>query len=187
MKRRLEDSTLDLIFIRKERKFSISLTLSAQKSYLKFPAEEADNVVVSELADIRQCNKLNNNASLLEYGLGIHSSSFDGDNEDATKLLIVIARASLLSTKPKTLTTTGSLSCQQTRPLVDYYPSVYFDPNIYPKIPQLTSLHHIICFNCHLPGYFTKHCPYKIHQYTPNDPSDNSKSSPTNEAQTTPQ
>ena len=59
MKRRLEDSTLDLIFIRKERKFSISLTLSAQKSYLKFPAEEADNFVVSELADIRQCNKLN--------------------------------------------------------------------------------------------------------------------------------
>jgi hypothetical protein len=57
MKRRLEDSTLDLIFIRKERKFSISLTLSAQKSYLKFPAEEADNVVVSELADIRQCNR----------------------------------------------------------------------------------------------------------------------------------
>jgi cobalamin biosynthesis protein CbiD len=79
----------------------------AQKSYLKFPAEEADNVVVSELADIRQCNKLNKNASLLEYGLGIHSSSFGGDNEDATKLLIVIARASLLSTKPKTITTTG--------------------------------------------------------------------------------
>ena len=135
-------------------------------------SEDAEDVVKSEISEIRQRNKLIKIAdrhgwdTVREYTL----HSLTDDNEDGTKLRTGIARASRKRNVSKPYNRKPSTQPNQGHGGFAGRQNSLFRAKVQPKDNLATIIAPGSCFLCHLPGHFVKHCPYNSRQFATRAP-----------------
>jgi hypothetical protein len=140
--------------------------------------EDTEDVVKSEISEIRQRNKLIKIAdrhgwdTVREYTL----HPLADDNEDATKLRTAIARASRKRNVSKPYDRKLPIQPNQGYGGFAGRQNFPFRAKVQPKDNSATIFASGSCFLCHLPGHFAKHCPYNSRQFATRAPNDSNHS-----------